>query len=65
MTIAALLITLIVFCALIWAAYAIVNAFSIPDPIRTIILVVVVLVALTILLDRVGILGGGGLTRLC
>lgn len=42
-----------------WAANALVGAFGIPQPLATIIQVVVILVLLLAFLDMTGILGGG------
>lgn len=47
-----LLIWLVVVCFVIWAVYAIVNAFSIPDPWRTLIFVVCGLFLLALLLGN-------------
>lgn len=58
MSIIGLLILLIVFCVVVWAARAILTAFAIPDPIRTVIWVGIVIVAVLILLSQFGGMGG-------
>ncbi len=55
MNIISLLVALVVFCFLIWAALQLTSAFSIPDPIRTIILVIVVGIALLFLVQMFGV----------
>jgi hypothetical protein len=62
-----LLVLLIVFCAIVWAAQRIIKAFSIQDPIATVIWVGIVLLAIFILVSQVGGIGFhlGGLGRAC
>ena len=48
----------------VWAVRALLTAFAIPDPINTVIWVLVVLIAVFILLDQFGVLGGGPVIRL-
>lgn len=57
-----LLVWLVVVCFLIWAAYAIVNAFGIQDPWRTLIFVVIgAVILIGVVLPA---LGGGSLPPL-
>ena len=53
----ALLLWLIVLCVLIWAARALMAAFGLPQPIQTVIYVIIVLV---VVLWLVQLLGGVG-----
>ena len=53
----ALLLWLIVLCVVIWAARALMAAFDLPQPIQTVIFVVIVLV---VVLYLVQMLGGSG-----
>lgn len=64
MSILTLLVLLIVFCAVVWAARAILSAFAIPDPISTVVWVGIVLVALLVLLNYSGLLSGVGTSPL-
>lgn len=57
MSLLSLLLTLLVLCLVLWAAQRILAAFSIGDPARTIIWVVIVVL---VVLWAVGRLGGGG-----
>ena len=57
MSIIGLLVVLVVFLAVIWAARALMSAFGVGDPIATVIYVVLVLVALVFLLQSFGLLG--------
>lgn len=61
MSVIALLVLLIIFCAIVWAARAILNAFAIPDPLNTVIWVVIVLICLAALLSQAGLFAGPGL----
>lgn len=54
-----LLLTLLIFCVFIWVANAILSAFGIGDPIRTVVYVIIVLFALAYLLQLVGAGVGG------
>lgn len=58
----ALLVTLLLFCLAIWTARTLLAAFSIPEPIPTVILVVIVIVAVLYLVQMFG--GGSYLPRL-
>lgn len=57
MSLLSLLVALIILCAVFWAATAIMGAFGIGDPIRTVVLVILVLFALFYV---VSLLTGGG-----
>lgn len=50
-----LLIAVLVVCIVLWAAQSLMAAFGVPDPIRTVMLVVIVLVALLWFLNAAGI----------
>lgn len=54
MSIIGLLVALVLLCLVIWAARAILNAFSIQDPIKTLVWVAVVIIAVLIILGYVG-----------
>ena len=54
MELISLLIFLIIICVVIWAARAILTAFSIGEPIATVVYVLLVLFALIAILDRLG-----------
>jgi uncharacterized membrane protein len=54
MSIVGLLVALVLICLVIWAAQALLNAFGIQDPIKTVIWVVVVILAVLIVLGYVG-----------
>lgn len=60
MSLIALLIWLLVFCVIIWAAKSLMAAFGIGDPIRTVILVVLTVLALLVLLNALGFIGDLG-----
>lgn len=59
MSLIALLILLIVFCVIVWAVRALLAAFAVPDPINTVVWVLVVLIAVFILIGQFGLIGGG------
>ena len=61
MPLISLLIVLIVVCVLFWAVQQILRAFGIGDPIRTIVMVVFVLIAVVWVLSVVGLVPGGSL----
>lgn len=61
MSLIGLLIAVLVVCVVLWAVQRLLTAFGIGDPIRTVIFVVVVLIAL---LWALGVLGGGPMIRL-
>jgi hypothetical protein len=54
MSLIGLLVALVILCALYWAATKIMAAFGIGEPIHTIVIVVIVLLALFWLLGAVG-----------
>lgn len=58
MSLIALLVLLIVFCVIVWAVRALLTAFAIPDPINTVVWVLVVLIAVFVLINQFGLLGG-------
>ena len=58
MTIVSLLVALLIFCIVLWAARALMAAFGIGDPIATVVYVLLVLI---FLLWVLGALGVGGL----
>jgi len=60
MSLLGLLILLIVFCVIVWAVRALLAAFAVPEPINTVVWVLVVLIAVFILVDQFGLLGSGG-----
>lgn len=64
MSLIGLLILLIVFCVVVWAARAILTAFNVGEPISTVIWVLIVLIAVFALLGQFGILGSGPIVRL-
>ena len=57
MSLISLLLLLVVACAIVWAARALMAAFGIGDPIRTVVYVAIVLI---VVLWVVGALGGPG-----
>jgi uncharacterized membrane protein YwzB len=61
MSLVGLLLALVVICLCFWAVRAILAAFSIGDPIATLVYVVLVVV---VILWLVGVLGGGSLGNL-
>jgi uncharacterized membrane protein YwzB len=54
MSIVGLLVALVLLCVVIWAAQALLAAFAIKDPLRTVIWVVVVILAVFIVLGYIG-----------
>ena len=60
MSLISLLILLVVFCVIIWAARAILAAFAVPEPVRTVVWVVIVLLCVFALVDQMGVIGSGG-----
>ncbi len=59
MSILGLLILLIVFCVIVWAARALLTAFAVPEPISTVVWVLIVLLAVFAAVDQFGLIGGG------
>lgn len=55
MSLIGLLVALVIFCVVIWAARALMAAFGIGDPIATVIYVILVLILMVWLLQFVGI----------
>jgi hypothetical protein len=55
MTLLGLLLALLLLCVVYWAATQLMAAFSVGDPIRTVVLVLLVLLALVYLLGQVGV----------
>lgn len=49
MTLIGLLLTIIVACIVLWATQALLNAFSVTDPLRTVVFVIVVVIVLIML----------------
>jgi hypothetical protein len=64
MSIVSLLIVLLIFCVVVWAARALMAAFGVGDPIATVVYVILVLVMLLWLLQNLGVLHGGPVLRL-
>lgn len=58
MSVVSLLVTLIVVCLVFWACRSLLAAFSIGDPIATVVYVILVVI---VILWLVGALGGGSL----
>jgi hypothetical protein len=55
MSIIGILVTVLVICIVIWVTRSLITAFHVPDPISTVILVVVILILLVWFLDRTGL----------
>ena len=64
MSLISLLIVLLVFCVVVWAARALMAAFGIGDPISTVIYVVLVLIMLLWVVQSLGFIGSGAGPRL-
>ncbi len=64
MSLVGLLIVLLIFCVLVWAARALMGAFGIGEPISTVIYVLIVLIAVFWLIQELGVIGGGPVLRL-
>jgi hypothetical protein len=64
MSLLGLLILLVVFLVIIWAARALLTAFAVGEPISTVIWVLIVLIAVFALLGQFGIIGGGPVVRI-
>ena len=64
MNLIGLLVALLVFCIVLWAARALMSAFGVGDPIATVVYVVLVLIVLLWIVDQLGIIGGGPVLRL-
>ena len=59
MSILGLLVLLIVFCVVVWAARALMAAFAVPEPTATVVWVLIVLLCVFALVGETGILGTG------
>jgi hypothetical protein len=55
MSVLGLLIFLLIACVLIWAAQQLLAAFGVGDPIRTVVLVLIVIVVLFAFLSQTGL----------
>ncbi len=64
MSLIGLLVGLLIICVVLWAARALMAAFSIEDPIRTVIYVILVIIILVWLLGALGFNNGLGSFRL-
>lgn len=64
MSILGLLVLLIGFCVIVWAARALLTAFAVPEPISTVVWVLIVLVAVFALLGQFGVVGTGPVINL-
>lgn len=58
MSLIGLLIAVLVLCVVVWAARMLLAAFAIADPIRTVVIVVVVLICLLWFLNLAGVMPG-------
>jgi len=61
MSLVSLLVALLLLCVIIWAARSLLAAFSIGDPIRTVVYVVIVLLVVLWVVQSLGVLGGSSL----
>lgn len=57
MSLLTILIVLLVFCIVIWAARSLMAAFGVGDPIATVVQVLIVLIFLFWLLGQIGVIG--------
>lgn len=64
MSLIGLLVLLIVFGVVIWAARALLTAFALGEPITTVVYVLIVLVAVFAVLGQFGVIGSGPIIRL-
>jgi hypothetical protein len=58
MSLIGLLVALLVFCIVLWAARALMGAFGVGDPIATVVYVVLVLIVLLWIIQQLGYIGG-------
>ncbi len=58
MDLVSLLVVLLVFCVVIWAARALMAAFSIGEPIATVVFVIIVLLVVLYVVQALGYVGG-------
>ncbi len=59
MSIIGILIFVLVLCVVVWAVRALLAAFSVPEPIATVVWVLAVLLCLLALLGETGVIGSG------
>ena len=64
MSLIGLLILLLVFCLIVWAARQLMGAFGIGQPIATVVRVVILLIFVLWLIEALGLLPGGPIIRL-
>lgn len=64
MSLVGLLVLLIVFCVIVWAARALLAAFAVPEPISTVVWVLIVLIAVFTIVNQFGLIGGGPVIHL-
>ncbi len=64
MNIVSLLVILLLFLVLAWAARTLMAAFGIGDPIATVVYVIIVLIAVLWLIQNLGLIGGGPILHL-
>ena len=57
MPIVSLLVALVLFCLVVWGARAIMSAFGLGDPLRTVVMVAIVVIGVLFILQFLG-LGG-------
>lgn len=57
MSILGLLVLLLVFCVIVWAARALLSAFAIGEPIATVVWVLIVLICVFALVSETGLMG--------
>jgi hypothetical protein len=58
MSLIGLLVALLVFCIVLWAARSLMAAFGVGDPIATVVYVVLVLIVLLWIIQSLGFIGG-------
>ncbi len=58
MDLVSLLVVLLVFCVVIWAARALMAAFGIGEPISTVVFVIIVLLVVLYVVQALGYVGG-------
>jgi hypothetical protein len=63
MSLIGLLIVLLIFCLVVWAARQILAAFAIGPPIATVVQVVIVLIFVLWLIEALGLLPAGPIIR--
>jgi len=55
MSLVGLLIAVLVICVVLWAVQRLLSAFAVPDPIRTVVWVVIVLIVVIWALNQAGL----------